>query len=290
MNPIPRAGSEGSGSLVLVGTPIGNLGDLAPRVIEVLRDADVIACEDTRRTRGLLSHAGVAGAGRLRSIAAHDEIAQADWVVEQVRAGSKVAYVTDAGMPGISDPGSRLVRACLDAGHAVEVVPGPTAVTAALVLSGLATERFVFEGFLPRKGTARSERLVEIAAERRTVVVYESPRRVLATLRDLAAHCGDQRPAALARELTKLHEEVRRGTLGEIMEILGDDEPRGECVIVIGGSLHDRVDATPAEVDGALALEIKGGASTRDAAAIVAARFGIPRREAYERAVRLSSR
>lgn len=279
-----------TGVLVLVGTPIGNLGDLAPRVVETLRDADLIACEDTRRTHALMSHAGIAAAGRLRSIAAHDETARAAWVVEQVGAGLRVAYVTDAGMPGISDPGATLVRACLDAALAVAVVPGPTAVTAALVLSGLPTDRFVFEGFLPRKGTGRRDRLAEIAAEVRTVVVYESPRRVVATLGDLVNACGADRPAALAREITKLHETVIRGSLADVIDALDGNDPRGECVIMIGGATAVRAPVSPDTVDVALRAEIDAGASTKDAAAIVSARLGVPRREVYERAVRLRSR
>ena len=278
------------GALILVGTPIGNLGDLSPRVIDTLRDADLIACEDTRRTHALMSHAGVAGGGRLRSIAAHDETARCAWVVQQVESGLRVAYVTDAGMPGVSDPGTKLVRACLDAGLAVEVVPGPTALTAALVLSGLPTDRFVFEGFLPRKGSGRSERLAEIAAETRTVVVYESPRRVVATLKELVTHCGPDRAASLARELTKLHEEVLRGTLADVIEALHGEDPRGECVIVVGGADRERPSATVEEIDAALRTEIEAGTSKKDAAAIVSVRLGLPRREVYERAVRLSSR
>jgi 16S rRNA (cytidine1402-2'-O)-methyltransferase len=198
--------------------------------------------------------------------------------------------VTDAGMPGISDPGSRLVRACLDAGLAVEVVPGPSAVTTALVLSGLATDRFVFEGFLPRKGSTRTERLESMATEPRTTVIFESPRRVGATLRDLAAHCGADRPAALARELTKVHEEVRRGNLSELADQAETQEPRGECVIVLGGATTTREAATDADVDDALTVELATGTSTRDAAAIVSARLGMSRREVYARAVRLNSR
>ena len=167
---------------MLVATPIGNLGDLSPRAVEVLRDADVIAAEDTRRTRALLTHAGVPAAGRLRAIHAHNERAGAQTVVDVVSSGKRVAYVTDAGMPGVSDPGERLVRACLDAGLAVEVVPGPSAVLTALVLSGFPTDRFVFEGFLPRRGPARRERIAALVGERRTTVVFEAPSRVLATL------------------------------------------------------------------------------------------------------------
>ncbi len=275
------------GALVLVGTPIGNLGDLSERVLEALRDADVLACEDTRRTRTLLTHAGIPAAGRLRAVPAHDEAESAAWVVERVSAGDRVAVVTDAGLPGISDPGSRLVRACLDAGLAVEVVPGPSAVTTALVLSGLPTDRFVFEGFLPRKGSSRADRLEALASEPRTTVIFESPRRVLATLADLVAHCGEDRPAALARELTKLHEEVRRGTLSEVLAGVQVTEPRGECVLILGGAVEVRAATSDADVDEALMAELGRGTATRDAAAIVSARFGMGRREVYARAVRL---
>lgn len=277
-----------TGALVLVSTPIGNLGDLSPRAVDVLRTADVIACEDTRRTRALLTHAGLSGAGRLRAVPAHAEAAQVEWVLDAVTAGATVAFTTDAGMPAISDPGSRLVRACLDAGLAVDLVPGPTAVTAALVLSGLPTDRFVFEGFLPRKGRARADRLREIATEARTVVVFESPRRVGATLADLAGACGRDRPVALARELTKLHQEVRRGTLGDLSDAI--DELRGECVLVIGGVDRTPVAVTPAEIDAALREAKASGASTRDAAGLVSERLGVPRREVYARAVELNPR
>src|SRR5262245_40381605 len=156
MNPTEPAPArrDGHGALILVSTPIGNLGDLSPRAVDVLRDVDVIAAEDTRRTRALLSHAGVPAAGRLRALHAHNEGAAAQLIVDAVAEGQRVAYVTDAGTPGISDPGARLVRACIDADLAVEVVPGPSALLAAVVLSGFPTDRFVFEGFLPRRGTA----------------------------------------------------------------------------------------------------------------------------------------
>ena len=277
-----------SGALVLVTTPIGNLGDLSPRAIDVLRTADVIACEDTRRTRALLTHAGISASGRLRAIPAHDEAAHLAWLIDAVARGSVVAFATDAGMPGISDPGTRLVRGVLDAGLDVDLVPGPSAVTTALVLSGLPTHRFVFEGFLPRKGRARAERLGEIAGERRTVVVFESPRRVVATLDDLVAACGSDRPAAVARELTKLHQEVRRGSLGELVGTIG--EPRGEFVIVVAGASSAAVPATDAEVDAALRREMASGASTRDAAGLVSAALGLPRRDVYARAVTLTPR
>ena len=200
--------------LVLVGTPIGNLGDLSPRAVDELAAADAICCEDTRRTGRLLQHAGVERRP-LVVVNDHTEVSAIAGVLERLSRGERVAVVTDAGMPGISDPGERLVRAAVAAGHIVEVVPGPSAAVTALVASGLATGRYAFEGFLPRKGSGRSGRLAEIAVERRTTVLYEAPHRVARTLADLAGACGPDRRVAIARELTKLHEEVWRGSLGD---------------------------------------------------------------------------
>jgi 16S rRNA (cytidine1402-2'-O)-methyltransferase len=268
------------GRLTLVGTPIGNLGDISPRAVEVLRDADVVACEDTRRTRALLSAIGVPGGSRLRALHAHNEAEGAARVVADVADGRRVAYVTDAGMPGISDPGAEVVRACLEAGLVVDTVPGPTALTVALVLSGLPTDRFVFEGFLPRKGTDRRGRLEALATEPRTAVLYESPRRVAATLTDLEVGCGSDRPVAVLRELTKLHEEAYRGTLGEAARIAAAAESRGEHVIVLGGAATGSV--SDATVTYAVRDALERGASARDAATSVAAELGIPRRRAYD--------
>jgi 16S rRNA (cytidine1402-2'-O)-methyltransferase len=275
-----------SGVLVLVATPIGNLGDLSPRAVEVLRDADVIAAEDTRRTRGLLTHAGVPAAGRLRAIHAHNERAGAQTIVDDVRAGKRVAYVTDAGMPGVSDPGEQLVRACLDAGLAVEVVPGPSAVLTALVLSGFPTDRFVFEGFLPRRGTARRERIATMAGERRTTVLFEAPNRVLATLSDLLAACGPLREVAVARELTKLYEEVWRGELSDAVGNVGAKEQRGEYVIVLGPAPEPPA-ASDEEIDAHVHAALIEGLSTRDASARVARDLRVPRRRVYDVATRL---
>ena len=220
--------------LVLVATPIGNLGDLSPRAVEALSSAALICCEDTRRTGRLLQAAGVA-AKRLAVCNEHTERRCVDDVLAVLGDGGDVAVVTDAGTPGISDPGELLVRAALDAGYEVSTVPGPAAVIAALVGSGLPTARFVFEGFLPRSGAERRRRLAEIAAEQRTVVLYEAPHRVVRTIADLIEVCGPDRPVAVARELTKLYETIVRGTLGSIE--LG--EPRGEYVIVLGGAPAD---------------------------------------------------
>ena len=223
--------APGSGALVLVGTPIGNLGDLSARAIETLREADVIAAEDTRRTRVLLSAFDIPAGRRLRALHAHNERAEARKIVDLVASGKRVAYVTDAGMPGIADPGERLVHACLAAGLPVEIVPGPSALVTALVASGLPTSRFRFEGFLPRKGMQRTAHLQTIATSDVTVVLFESPHRVAATLADLLEACGPEREVAVARELTKLHEEVTRGPLGQIAA--RDAEARGEHVIVV---------------------------------------------------------
>ncbi|MDQ3944561.1 MAG: 16S rRNA (cytidine(1402)-2'-O)-methyltransferase [Actinomycetota bacterium] len=265
---------------MLVGTPIGNLGDLAPRAVEALAGATVIAAEDTRRTRVLLSHAGVSlSSQRLVALHAHNEAEMSARLVDQMVAGARVAYVTDAGMPGISDPGERLVRAALARGLPVEAVPGPSAALTALVISGLPTARFVFEGFLPRKGAERAARLAALTAEERTAVIFESPRRLAATLADLAAALGPDRPVAVARELTKLFETVWRGPLGEA--VTGGPEPRGEQVIVIGPA-GPRPDPGDDEVAEALRTELERGASKRDAAAVVAKRLGVSRRRTYE--------
>jgi 16S rRNA (cytidine1402-2'-O)-methyltransferase len=277
--------NEVKGELVLVATPIGNLGDLSVRALDVLRDADVIAAEDTRRTRTLLSHAEIPSEGRLRAVHAHNEAESADWVVDAVRDGRRVAYVTDAGTPGISDPGERLVRACLDAGLPVDVVPGPSAVLTALVLSGYPTDRFVFEGFLPRKGAERRERLAQIVGEARTVVLYESPRRVHATLTALLGACGPLREVAVARELTKLHQEVWRGTLDAAVGHVELTEPRGEHVLVLAPA-PPAPEASDDEIDAHVAAAFAEGLSTRDAAARVARDLHVPRRRAYDAAMR----
>jgi 16S rRNA (cytidine1402-2'-O)-methyltransferase len=281
-----REVDDDAGSLLLVATPIGNLGDLSARAAEALRDADVIAAEDTRRTRALLTHLGVPAAGRLRAVHAHNEQESADWVVDAVRAGRCVAYVTDAGMPGISDPGERLVRACVEAELAVDVVPGPSAVLMALVLSGFPTDRFVFEGFLPRRGGERRERVAVLVSEVRTVVLYESPRRVHATLTQLLGACGPLREVAVARELTKLHQEVWRGTLEEAVGHVELSEPRGEHVIVLAPAPPPPA-ANDAEIDAHVTAALAEGLSTRDAAARVARDLRVPRRRTYDAAMRL---
>ena len=275
------------GVLVLVGTPIGNLGDLSPRALEVLGGADLIACEDTRRTRRLLTHAGIKGGDRLVAVNDHNEAAQVRMVLERLDAGDVVAVVTDAGMPAISDPGERLVAAAVATGHRIEVVPGPSAAVAALVVSGMPAGRWCIEGFLPRKGAGRTERLARLAVEERTMVLFEAPHRLARTLADLAGALGADRRVAVTRELTKLHEEVWRGTVGDAAARAGETDPIGEHVLVVAGAPAPPPPAV-ASVEEAVRAELEAGTSPRDAAATVAAELGVPRREAYEVAVALS--
>jgi 16S rRNA (cytidine1402-2'-O)-methyltransferase len=260
-------------------TPIGNLGDLSVRAVEELRAADAIACEDTRRTGRLLQHADVRGKTLLR-VDDHTEASRVPEIVGRVERGERIAVVTDAGTPGIADPGERLVRAVASAGLRVEVVPGPSAAIAALVGSGLPTGRFVFEGFLPRKGGARTERLETLATERRTVVLYEAPHRAARTLADLAAALGPVRRVAIGRELTKMYEEIWRGTLAEAIE-WAEAGMRGELVIVVDGAPEPEPPDDVA-IRAALDEELARGATRRDAAASVARRLGVARRRAYD--------
>ena len=267
--------------LVLVGTPIGNLEDLAPRAVRILGDADVVLCEDTRRTGRLLQAAGV-HAKKLVAVHDHNEAAQIGMVLDRLRRDEVVAVVSDAGMPGISDPGERLVRAAADEGFEVQVVPGPSAAVAGLVASGLPAGRFVFEGFLPRSGSGRTERLAALAGERRTIVLYEAPHRLERTLQDLLDALGDRR-VALARELTKLHEETWRGTLSEALA--RPDEPRGEYVVVVEGAAPPPV-ADDEDLAAAVARLVASGTSKRDAVAEVASAYDVPKRRVYELATR----
>ena len=265
---------------MVVGTPIGNLGDLSPRAVDALRTADVIACEDTRHTRKLLTHSDIRGP-RLVALHEHNEAQQAERVVEWVQAGQRVALVSDAGMPAVSDPGERVIAAVAAAGLVVEVVPGPSAVLAALVVSGLATERFAFEGFLPRKGRERRARLQAVAGDDRTTVLYEAPHRMHATRADLAEVCGGERRIAVARELTKLHEEVWRGTLAAAEAAVA--EPRGEYVLVLeGASAPAPVPKTDDDIVAALRARLDAGDDRKTAVAAVAKELGVPKRQVYE--------
>jgi 16S rRNA (cytidine1402-2'-O)-methyltransferase len=279
--------------LVLVATPIGNLGDLSPRARALLEAADLICCEDTRRTRALLSAMGIPAGGahgdRLLSLHGHNEGSRVERVQACVAGGGTVAVVSDAGTPGISDPGTLLVSALSEAGEEVSIVPGPTSVVAALVISGLPTDRFCVEGFLPRKGGERRDRVAALMADGRTTVLLEAPGRVAATLAELAAVDAARR-VAVVRELTKVHEEVWRGTLGEAAEAFGARQVRGEVVVVVAG-------ATPAgppsdeAIDDAVRERLRRGQGEgpRQIALVVAEELGVPRRKVYEAALRLRS-
>lgn len=280
-------------ALVVIGTPIGNLGDLSPRAVDALRVADVIACEDTRRTRKLLAHAGIPADRRLRAVHAHNEQVESARIVAEVRDGRTVVYATDAGMPGVSDPGAAVVRACRAAGLPVEVVPGPSAPLAALALSGFPADRFVFEGFLPRKGPERRARIAAIAVEHRTVVLFESPNRVAATLADLHDATGAAagvRRVCVAREITKLHEEVLLTDLATAAAVAAAHEPRGEHVIVVAGATTESAPVTDDALDDALRAALARGLSARDAAATIARDLAVPKRRAYDRATALRTR
>jgi 16S rRNA (cytidine1402-2'-O)-methyltransferase len=275
-----------SGRVVLVATPIGNLGDLSPRAVQALDEADVLCCEDTRRTRALLSAAGITGRGRLVSLHEHNEDARTADVLAWVADGRTVVVVTDAGTPGVSDPGGRLVAAAARQGLDVSVVPGPSAVLAALVVSGLATDRWCVEGFLPRKGPDRRRRIAALAVEGRTAVLLEAPGRLAATLAELAEVLGEDRPAAVARELTKMHEEVWRGGLGPLATRAAEAPVRGEVVVVVGGALPP-APPTDDEVAAAVTRRLEAGDSARQAADAVAAALGVARRRAYQLAIDL---
>lgn len=263
------------GRVVVVGTPIGNLGDLSPRAVAALEGADVVACEDTRRSGRLLQHAGIPGK-RLVRLDDHTEAAVTADLVARAAAGDRVALVSDAGLPGLSDPGAVLVAAAWSAGVAVEVVPGPFAAAVGLVGSGMLepSGRFCFEGFLPRKGPARRTRIAALVGEERTTVLYEAPHRLRSTLEDLRDALGADRRVALCRELTKLHEETWRGSLGDAVARCAEVEPRGEFVVVLAGA-EPPPDATDDELRRSLDRELETGASRRDAAATVAARFDV---------------
>ncbi len=275
-----------TGTLVLVATPIGNLGDLSPRAIATLQDSSLILCEDTRHSGRLLSHAGISGV-RLAVCNEHTEAERGRDVLALLDAGETVTLITDAGTPGISDPGSRLVRVVLDAGHKVSAVPGPTAFVMALVVSGFDTTRFVFEGFLPRSGRERAHRLAAIAAESRTTVIYEAPHRVERTAADLAAACGGTRLVAVARELTKIYESVWRGSLDAAVAHLHAVPPRGEYVVVLQGA-PQRGEVTDEEIRTALNLALVGR-SRKDAVATVVGQLEVPKRRVYDLALAVSN-
>ena len=278
-------GAARTGALVLVATPIGNLADISQRAIETLKDADVICCEDTRHSGKLLNHIGATGK-KLIVVNEHTEYDARNQIVSLITDGKTVALITDAGTPGISDPGERLVVAVTSAGLQVSAIPGPSALTMALVISGLPTSRFVFEGFMPRSGADRSERLAMATTESRTTIFYEAPHRLIKTLSDLTTACGAIRRVVVARELTKMHEEIWRGTLQDASMHFANSEPRGEFVIILEPA-KPPAPPTDQELIEAIRAEIAKGVSRKDSAARVSARFGVAKRTVYELALQV---
>jgi 16S rRNA (cytidine1402-2'-O)-methyltransferase len=270
--------------LWLVATPIGNLDDLSPRASAVLRAATVICCEDTRHSGSLLKRIG-ATPERLVVANDHTEHDAIHAVLTSLASGVVVAFISDAGTPGISDPGERMVRAVIDAGFPVHATPGPAAFIMAVTLSGLPTARIAFDGFLPRSGGERRERLTEVARERRTTVLYEAPHRLQRTLADLAEVCGGDRLVVLAREMTKLHEEMWRGTLTDAVAHSSAVEPRGEYAIVLAPFEQGTVEVTDEDIRYELSVRLQGGFSKRDAIDEVTAALGIARKRVYAIAV-----
>jgi 16S rRNA (cytidine1402-2'-O)-methyltransferase len=271
--------------LHIVATPIGNLGDVTLRALAALAGADLIACEDTRVTRKLLDRYGIRTP--LTPYHDHNAAEARPKLLHRLGEGAAIVLVSDAGTPLVSDPGYKLVRAARDAGHSVTTLPGPSAVLAALAVAGLPTDQFFFAGFLPPKQTARHARIAELARIPATLVMFETGPRVAATLADLAAGLGQQREAALCRELTKLHEEVRRGDLKTLAENYATEEPRGEIVIVIGPPLA--AEQPSAEETDQLLRNALARTSLKAAVAEVAATTGLPRRQIYQRALSLGN-
>ncbi len=268
------------GTLYVVATPLGNLGDLSPRAAEVLRQAAVVAAEDTRRTRGLLSHLGASPT--LLSFHAHSGERRVETLLEMLDDGRDVALVTDAGTPGVSDPGTDLVAVALDAGFTVVPIPGPSAVATALSAAGIPADRYLFLGFVPRKGQERSRLLARAAAEEWSIVFFEAPSRLVALLNDLAAAAGAGRRALVARELTKLHEELRAGTLAELADYYSGAPPRGEVTIVMAGTgaPPPPPDRTADATEEATAL-LAEGLSRREVARRLTETLGLSRNDAY---------
>ena len=273
------------GQLVIVATPLGNLGDISRRALELLSIADVIYCEDTRRSSTLFSAHSIAVNGRLRALHEHNEASLCDQVVAQVASGQIIIVISDAGTPGISDPGARVVAAVAAAGFVVTTVPGPSAVVAALTISGLPTERFAMEGFMPRKAGEREALYDQWLREPRTIVFYESPQRLAATLKEMVGPFGSRR-ICVAREITKLHEEVLRATVAEIAELVNAREVLGEIVVVLEGNLEIEV-VDDELIRAALRDQVDEGASTRDAVSYVAESLGVAHRIVYQMALEL---
>jgi 16S rRNA (cytidine1402-2'-O)-methyltransferase len=287
-----NGGRPGAGRLILAGAPLGRPQDASSRLATALASVPVIAAEDTRRLRRLAADLGVTVAGRVVSYYEDVESARGPALLAALADGQDVLLITDAGMPGISDPGYRLVTQAIGAGIAVTVLPGPSAVTAAVAVSGLPSDRFCFEGFVPRRAGERTRRLAELRDERRTLVFFESPRRLAVTLADLASAFGADRPAAVCRELTKTHEEIRRGSLGELAR-WAENGVLGEITLVVGGlhTMPARATVTGSESPAAVAADLVAaaevdGATRKDAIAEVAERLGLRKREVYDAVIR----
>jgi 16S rRNA (cytidine1402-2'-O)-methyltransferase len=272
------------GRLVLGGAPLGQPGDVGPRLREAMASADVLAVEDTRRLHRLAQDLGVSLTGRVVTFHESVERARLPGLLAALGDGATVLLLTDAGMPSVSDPGYTLVRAAIDAGIEVTSVPGPSAVTTALAVSGLPCDRFCFEGFLPRKAGERRTRLAGLADERRTMVFFESPHRLADALADAAGAFGPDRAAAVCRELTKTHEEIRRGPVSELAAWAAEGV-RGEITLVVAGATPAPVELGAAELAAAVAAEEAAGASRKDAIRAVVVRTGLPRRTVYDAVV-----
>ena len=272
------------GMLYLVPTPIGNLGDISVRCRETLEQADFIAAEDTRVTLKLLNHMGIKKS--LVSYFEHNKTQKGEWIVERILAGETCALVSDAGSPAISDPGEELVRQCAEAGITVCAIPGPCAVITALSISGQATGRFCFEGFLSTSKKSRTEHLESLVDEQRTMVFYEAPHKLLNTLESMAEVFGSERPISLCRELTKLHEEVVRTTLGEAIVKYTQQAPKGEFVLVVAGAApKEKEIATPEDAAKRVASLMEGGMSRKDAVKQTAQELNLPKNVVYDAAL-----
>lgn len=275
-----------TGRLYLCATPIGNLEDITYRVVRILKEADVIAAEDTRNSMKLLNHFEIHTP--MTSYHEYNKIEKGRRLVEQMLSGTVVALITDAGTPGISDPGEELVKMCMDAGIPVTSVPGAAACITALTMSGLSTRRFAFEAFLPSDKKMRREILDELAGELRTIVLYEAPHRLVKTLRELAEVLGEERRMTLCRELTKKHETAFAGTIGEILAFYEKEEPRGECVLVIEGKSREKLRREQQQswmdmsVEEHMDMYEKQGISPKEAMKLVARDRGVAKREIYQ--------
>jgi 16S rRNA (cytidine1402-2'-O)-methyltransferase len=288
-HPAVSGPADSGGTLVLAATPIGNTEDASPRLLRLLAEADVVAAEDTRRLHALAARLGVSVGGRVVSYHEHNETARADELLDVVAGGGTVVVVTDAGMPVVSDPGYRVVSRAVERGLRVTAAPGPSAVLTALALSGLPTDRFTFEGFVPRKQGERSRWLGALAAEPRTMVFFEAPHRIVETLSAMASAFGESRAAAVCRELTKTYEEVLRGPLGELAAEAGrraeaGDGLRGEICVVVSGAPAGEAPSVD-DLVGEVLARVEAGERLKDAVADVASTAGVPKRELYAAAL-----